>query len=434
MDLPLAVHARLLPYVLPCDISSVHCVSKYYASVKHWEVVTAEEACYIFNVAEYFLSERRGLDFSRLRGGSENKELRRDLLRTMIIRLVPPVASECVPIVAGSYALHTWLRFSEQKAPLWTPGDIDVWLPNMSTSTSVSNILRESAYSICGVTLVCEVKYSTSNNYTLSKSTAAKIKDAKCTVANVCDLSFSVDDPNAASFAGKDKRIKRDGTDDRWHKLAIDTCLATLSLSWKSVMPKRNQIATFHMPIRTCRNWRKWFRTWQQKYGQMVRRHGRNNWNLEGYSFLRNIAGNWIAGDDCVPGIVISEKQKKEIEAFSWCKEYRDLMCTENLQRKSNVLKEKISLISVVPSRTKDDRVRKMITHQDILDRFDIDICQCGFYFDKSSLKFLIKPDIRMSIQKRVAKVIHACPTASRSSVRLDKYKDRGFRFPSTAS
>ena len=86
----------------------------------------------------------------------------------------------------------------------------------------------------------------------------------------------------------------------------------------------------------------------------------------------------------------------------------------------------KISLISVASSRGARDA---HVSIYDILERFDIDVCKCGFTWNACGKTFVLSEKTQRSITARRARIVWPTKLASREGLRQAKYVARGFEF-----
>jgi hypothetical protein len=417
--LPPPLRVRLFLYAVPSDVAVLASLSTQWHNPRPWDQLT-EDTHYSCDLARRY-AEGGGLDFPRLRAGIASRDFRKELLREMMLGLLPRVNP---PIVAGSYALHAWIRASECRSLPWTTGDIDVWIANSTNSSHMSSVLETGAYALYGVVLVCGTRYDAIKKYDAQGERTPGQRDSICRVAHVSDLYFSVDDPSSVRFASKEacfSRAQRRAASACQCSALVDILVRALQAKWQRLLPKRGESVDVDVP--SPYDSRKWLRRWQAAFPRMLGRV-RGEHIFEAYELLRAVAGNWTP--ERMPGIELSAAQMHNFGKFAW---YEDFLCTFcRTTEKSPPNTDKISLISVVGGRTDGRGVRTQIKDQDILNRFDIDVCRCGFYAKERKV-FLTAPEVRGRIAARMATMATAASLDARAKTRMEKYKGRGFVF-----
>lgn len=142
----------------PCDIASA--VGVCAISIPDiWSATLRQSSApgYVANLTTRLLrQEREGsgtLDMRRIVSGPKAAALRRSVFHECLLRMIPAHSStpndqpsDGESIVAGSFALYEYIRHAEGRAPDWTPGDIDVWVPNWLLPDSIEQQFRQSCH------------------------------------------------------------------------------------------------------------------------------------------------------------------------------------------------------------------------------------------------------------------------------------------------
>lgn len=200
----------VIPYLFPTDVSSFIVATTFSTSTKRqsqasWKHLT-QNHFYIHAIANHYFASsfpNRGLDFILLCAGVFTQELRRQLAYESILlclslssHVTQPsrrTTAEKAPLIAGSYALHHWMNTTEGTTPPWDPGDVDIWIPNMTGTTLIAAELRSIVFRRYGIVLVKGSQYSTL--YGSGGTRQLGPRDGTCRVAHMCNLTFNLDDP-----------------------------------------------------------------------------------------------------------------------------------------------------------------------------------------------------------------------------------------------
>lgn len=166
-------------YMEPRDVASAMCVCTH-TSPRPWTLVLCQALApnYVANAVTMLMHRTRGvLDMQRIFSGLHASALRRAVFRECLLRLIPDrswaphrpnvergtVASTLVRpsdgenVVAGSCALHEYIRQTENRTPDWTPGDIDVWVPNRLLPHFIEQQFRKACLTTMhGLTVMCK--------------------------------------------------------------------------------------------------------------------------------------------------------------------------------------------------------------------------------------------------------------------------------------
>lgn len=461
----------LIPCLFPMDVSSFIVATTSSMSTKRqmqasWKHL-AENYFYVHAIANHYFASslpQKGLDFSRLSAGICTQELRRNLVHESILLCISQVTrppqrakTEQVPLIAGSYALHHWMHMTEGTSPPWAPGDVDIWIPNTMDTILIAAELRSLVFCRYGIVLAYASQYSTI--YESQGMRQLGPRDGTCRVAHMCNLTFNVDDPYSLLSPNVDPALKKRREtaclspmkEQSMHvRYFLEDIITTILNHSSHHLPARNEfhaLARMHCRTRAIDDWLQGLPGLCTGMNSSTRC---SSVSVSSYMFLRYIAVNWIDHNSISapsqPYIQLSHYHKQQIERMPWFEQYNKLVCGGNpsplVHQSLSQQICKVSLIAVigsqifpVPYGIHTRRAwRNVVSHLDILDRFDISICMCGFYISQEEGAhanrhvFVLSDKVKEHISTRKGHIMpYLHINDKRRIMRIAKYKERGF-------